>query len=292
MDESTRGQKKCTSNSDKTPTEPGWRRERATKRKRKRRHRHKHRRRHRNTTRKSSFRRHKKRSTNGATPKTANEAPRKTPHTKTHKEKGGEEGGRRKTPRSPTRGGALVSRQTGRAVDRSGGTPQDCTRVFPVKGAADALCNPEAGVLGHVSGQAAGRAGLGSDPSHDALKALGTTHSREPPRQVGKRWPRAQQLEKPCPGRLVSGFQPRGRHQPRTGRRRRGERTGATKKPTNPRLQRSQRHSWGPRSAGRRLAAGGVGGRMEGSISGWVPPGSGSLGGGGGQASQLGARPT
>ena len=42
-----------------------------------------------------------------------------------------------------------------------------------MKGAADALCNPEAGVPGQISGQAAGGAGLGGDPSHDLPKGLG-----------------------------------------------------------------------------------------------------------------------
>ena len=67
----------------------------------------------------------------------------------------------------------MVSRQTSRAVDGPRGTSQDCTRVFPVKGAADALCNPEAGVLGEVGGQAAGRAGLGGNPRHNAPEGLG-----------------------------------------------------------------------------------------------------------------------
>ena len=37
----------------------------------------------------------------------------------------------------------------------SGGPPKDCTHVFPMKGAADALCNPKADVPGGVAGQAA-----------------------------------------------------------------------------------------------------------------------------------------
>ena len=42
-----------------------------------------------------------------------------------------------------------------------------------MKGAADALCNPEAGVPGQITGQAAGGAGLGGNPSHDAPEGLG-----------------------------------------------------------------------------------------------------------------------
>ena len=36
----------------------------------------------------------------------------------------------------------------------SGGPPKDCTRVFPLKGAADALCNPKADVPRCVADQA------------------------------------------------------------------------------------------------------------------------------------------
>ena len=42
-----------------------------------------------------------------------------------------------------------------------------------MKGAADALCNPETDVRGGSGGGAAGHAGLRGDPSHDVPKSLG-----------------------------------------------------------------------------------------------------------------------
>ena len=50
--------------------------------------------------------------------------------------------------KSPTGGRNQVTRQTSRAVNRTRGTSQDCTRVFSVNGAANALCNPETNVRG------------------------------------------------------------------------------------------------------------------------------------------------
>ena len=82
---------------------------------------------------------------------------------------------------SPTGGGNQVTRQTRRTVDRTRRTSQDCTRVFPVKGAADALCNPETDVHGGAGGQAAGHAGLRGNPSHDAPEGLGPSSSPIPP---------------------------------------------------------------------------------------------------------------
>ena len=74
--------------------------------------------------------------------------------------------------RSPTGGGDLVTSHTRRAVKGTRGTSQDCTRVFLVKGAADALCNPETDVYGGAGGRAAGHTGLRGNPSHDAPEGL------------------------------------------------------------------------------------------------------------------------
>ena len=75
--------------------------------------------------------------------------------------------------KSPTGGRNQVTRQTRRAVYRTQGTSQDCTRVFPVKGAANALCNPETNVRGGSGSWAAGHAGLRGNPSFDAPESLG-----------------------------------------------------------------------------------------------------------------------
>ena len=48
----------------------------------------------------------------------------------------------------------LVTSQTGETVNYLGGPPKDCTRVFPTKDAADALCNPKADVPRCVAHQA------------------------------------------------------------------------------------------------------------------------------------------
>ena len=73
----------------------------------------------------------------------------------------------------PTGGRNQVTRQTRRAVNRTRGTSQDCTRVFPVNGAANALCNPETNVRGGSGSWAAGHAGLRGNPSYDAPESLG-----------------------------------------------------------------------------------------------------------------------
>ena len=76
---------------------------------------------------------------------------------------------------SPTGGGNQVTRQTRGTIDRPRGTSQDCTRVFPVKGAANALCNPETDVRGGTCNWAAGHAGFRGDPSYDTPKSSGPT---------------------------------------------------------------------------------------------------------------------
>ena len=48
----------------------------------------------------------------------------------------------------------LNTGQTRGAVDSFGGPPKDCSRVFPMKGAANALCNPKADVPRGVAGHA------------------------------------------------------------------------------------------------------------------------------------------
>ena len=68
---------------------------------------------------------------------------------KTRKPKKGRK--RRGRKKSPTGGRNQVTRQTRRAVDRIRGTSQDCTRIFPVKGADNALCNPETDVHGDLA---------------------------------------------------------------------------------------------------------------------------------------------
>ena len=75
--------------------------------------------------------------------------------------------------KSPTGGGNQVTRQTRGPVDRIRRTSQDCTRVFPVKGAANALCNPETDVHGGTCNWAAGHAGFRGNPSDDTPKSLG-----------------------------------------------------------------------------------------------------------------------
>ena len=98
-------------------------------------------------------------------------------HTKgqTDKEKRKPEKGRKRAGGkiSPTGGGNQVTRQTRRTVDRTRRTSQDCTRVFPVKGAANALCNPETDVREGTGNWAAGHAGFRGNPSYDAPKSLG-----------------------------------------------------------------------------------------------------------------------
>ena len=83
--------------------------------------------------------------------------------------------GRKRTGRmkSPTGGRNQVTHQTRRAINRTRGTSQDCTRVFPVKGAANELCNPETTVRGGSGNGAAGHAGLRGNPSYDAPESLG-----------------------------------------------------------------------------------------------------------------------
>ena len=76
---------------------------------------------------------------------------------------------------SPTGGGNQVTRQTRGTIDRPRGTSQDCTRVFPVRGAANALCNPETDVRGGTCDWAAGHAGFRGDPSYDTPKSSGPT---------------------------------------------------------------------------------------------------------------------
>ena len=101
-------------------------------------------------------------------------------------EEGGGEGGRRGG-KSPARGREQTARKARGAANRIRGTSQDCTRVFPVKGAADALCNPEANILRGVGSMATGRAGFRRNPSHNAPKGLGppTTASLQNERAEG-----------------------------------------------------------------------------------------------------------
>ena len=53
------------------------------------------------------------------------------------------------------------------------GPPKDCTRVFPVKGAVDALCNPKTDVPRHVSVHAPHGVRLGGKPGDDLTQCLG-----------------------------------------------------------------------------------------------------------------------
>ena len=67
---------------------------------------------------------------------------------------------------SPARPTNLVANQPCRATHRLGGPPADYTRVLLVKGAADALCDPEAGIPRQAHGDATLGAGFGGDPSN------------------------------------------------------------------------------------------------------------------------------
>ena len=71
----------------------------------------------------------------------------------------------------------LVSSQAEGTIDRHGGPPEDCTRVFPIKGAADALCNPKADVPRSVAGQATHGTRLRRNPCDDLTKGWGPPHS-------------------------------------------------------------------------------------------------------------------
>ena len=72
--------------------------------------------------------------------------------------------------------------QTGGAVESFGGPPEDCTRVFPMKGAADALCNPKADVPRGVAGQATHGARLRGNPRDNLAQASKTSGRKVAPK--------------------------------------------------------------------------------------------------------------
>ena len=92
----------------------------------------------------------------------------------------------------------------------------------------------------------------------------GTTHHHKPPRRVGRRWPHAQQHEKPYHERPVCAAQRHETHQPQREKLRRGVTNGAATRPKSPSPPRNQRPRRGPRrqqGGDRRQAERGKGGR-------------------------------
>ena len=71
----------------------------------------------------------------------------------------------------------LITGQTAGVVESFGGPPKDCTRVFPMKGAADALRNPKADVPGCVAGQATHGARLRGNPRDKLTQGQGPPSS-------------------------------------------------------------------------------------------------------------------
>ena len=57
----------------------------------------------------------------------------------------------------------------------SGRPPKDCTCVSPVKGASDALSNPQAGILERGPGHTTQSTGFGGDPGDDLAEGGGPT---------------------------------------------------------------------------------------------------------------------
>ena len=142
---------------------------------------------------------------------------------------------------SPTGGGNQVTRQTRGTIDRPRGTSQDCTRVFPVKGAANALCNPETDVRG---GTCKGHAGFRGDPSYDTPKSSGPTPAASLQDKRAKGGPA---LSNQGSRVLESTLPLRGRHRPPMGKQKRAERGEATTRWRSPMLQQSRKHPWEPR---------------------------------------------
>ena len=164
-------------------------------------------------------------------------------------------------------------------VHRPKGTSQDCTRVFLVEGATDALCHPEAGVSGQVSGQTAGGARLGGNPIHDLsqrawdhppLPASKTSEQKVAPRSATSEavsWKARLRASTSWNTSTTEGVA------------RRGGRRGAVMRPRNPKLQQIQRRPGEPgcQQDGDQQQPGEEA-RKRGHGRGRCPPGSGGLG--------------
>ena len=175
--------------------------------------------------------------------------------------------------RSPTRAADKVTGGAEGAAIGGGGPPKDSTRVFPVKGAADALCDPWADVPRGVASRAAQSARLRRNPSDDFSQGRG------PPSPAGLQ---DQRVEGGAQGGHLGGgvqegifagfnFMEHIRH-----RRRGGEGSGAEEGRNGevPGLSEPGRPAGDPH-VGRAAAPTRRGKRGEPSVSEKVPPGSG-----------------